>query len=204
MALDAVALATAPPPMAQEGFAGLPPVPLERPTSIADQQTKQLALLSATGLAVRRESLLAGADYYYRDRYGLLGQKLKPAVFVEYDNQGAWASPCPPGWCACTPKSTQGAASPFWVKTASSTPPKTRLCACGWGKRSMPPPTACRPPVQKTQRYQHRNRLPHRTAQRQGRSRDGARARTYTGGLGNCCNKVSPAAKRRPTWRNGT
>lgn len=57
-----------------------------RPTSIADNQTKQLALLSAAAIPVRREYLLAGAEYYYRDRHGLLGEKLKPAVFVEFDN----------------------------------------------------------------------------------------------------------------------
>jgi hypothetical protein len=38
----------------------------ERPTSIADNQTKQLALLSASAVPVRREYLLAGNDWYYR------------------------------------------------------------------------------------------------------------------------------------------
>jgi hypothetical protein len=42
----------------------------ERPTSIADNQTKQLALLSAAAVPVRREYLLAGNEYYYRERYG--------------------------------------------------------------------------------------------------------------------------------------
>ncbi len=111
MALDAVALAAAPPPMAQEALLDYHLYRLERPTSIADQQTKQLALLSATGLAVRREYLLAGADYYYRDRYGLLGQKLKPAVFVEYDNQGAQlGKPLPAGVVRVYAKDSQGAA----------------------------------------------------------------------------------------------
>ena len=58
----------------------------ERPTSIADNQTKQLALLSASAIPVRREYLLAGSDYYYRERYGQIGQKLKPAVFLEFGN----------------------------------------------------------------------------------------------------------------------
>jgi hypothetical protein len=58
----------------------------ERPTSIADNQTKQLALLSASAVPVRREYLLAGSDWYYRERYGQIGQKLKPAVFLEFEN----------------------------------------------------------------------------------------------------------------------
>jgi len=58
----------------------------ERTTSIADNQTKQLALLSASAVPVRREYLLAGNDWYYRDRYGQIGQKLKPAVFLEFEN----------------------------------------------------------------------------------------------------------------------
>ncbi len=61
----------------------------ERPTSIADNQTKQLALLSASAVPVRREYLLAGNDWYYRERMAqtnMSGQKLKPAVFLEFEN----------------------------------------------------------------------------------------------------------------------
>ena len=111
MAFDAVALA-APPPMAQEALLDYHLYRVERPTSIADQQTKQLALLSASGVAVRREYLLAGSDHYYRDRHaGLVGQKLKPAVFVEYDNQGAQlGKPLPAGVVRVYARDSQGAA----------------------------------------------------------------------------------------------
>src|SRR5690606_10495054 len=50
-------------------------------------QTKQVALLSATAVPVRKELLLRGADYYYQSSYGDLGQKIKVGVFVEFDNK---------------------------------------------------------------------------------------------------------------------
>lgn len=62
---------------------------LERPTTIADNQTKQVALMSAAAVPVKKELLLEGQNYYYSGQYGELGQKLKAAVFVEFANKGA-------------------------------------------------------------------------------------------------------------------
>lgn len=71
---------------------------LERPTTIADNQTKQIALLSATQVPARKEYRLQGADYYYRDAQGDFEQKLKVGVFVEFDNKGRSLSvPLPKG-----------------------------------------------------------------------------------------------------------
>lgn len=84
----------------------------DRPTSVADNQTKQLALLSASGVPVRREYLLAGSDDYYRDAHpGVIGHKLKPAVFVEFDNKGgALGKPLPAGVVRVYSKDSRGAA----------------------------------------------------------------------------------------------
>lgn len=60
---------------------------LERATTINENQTKQVALLSAAQVPVRKEYLLSGAAYYYGSSYGDLGQKLKVGVFVEFDNR---------------------------------------------------------------------------------------------------------------------
>jgi hypothetical protein len=60
---------------------------LGRPTTIAENQTKQVALLSASGVPARKELLLKGNDYYYQSSYGELGQKMKVGVFVEFDNK---------------------------------------------------------------------------------------------------------------------
>ncbi|MDP2825606.1 MAG: DUF4139 domain-containing protein [Sulfuritalea sp.] len=83
----------------------------ERPTGIADNQTKQLALLSASAVPVRREYLLAGNDWYYRDRYAQIGQKLKPAVFLEFENKGGQlGKPLPAGIVRVYARDSKGAA----------------------------------------------------------------------------------------------
>ena len=82
----------------------------ERPTSIADNQPRQLALLSASAVPVRRQHLLAGNDWYYRDRYAQIGQKLKPAVFLEFENKGAIGRPLPAGIVRVYAKDSKGAA----------------------------------------------------------------------------------------------
>jgi hypothetical protein len=74
-------------PMAEESLLEYHLYTLDRPTTIAENQTKQVALLSATAVPVRKELLLRGADYYYQSSYGDLGQKIKVGVFVEFDNK---------------------------------------------------------------------------------------------------------------------
>jgi hypothetical protein len=61
---------------------------LQRPTDLAENQTKQVALMSAAQVPVTKEFLLQGANYYYSGQYGELGQKLKVGVFVEFRNEG--------------------------------------------------------------------------------------------------------------------
>jgi hypothetical protein len=60
---------------------------LQRPTTIQNNQTKQVALLSGTGVPVAKELVLQGNDYYYRSSIGHLGQKLKVGVFVQFENR---------------------------------------------------------------------------------------------------------------------
>lgn len=59
---------------------------LERPTSILDRETKQVALLSAEGVHVRKKLVFDGERYFYRGRYGQLQSNKKVGVFVELDN----------------------------------------------------------------------------------------------------------------------
>jgi len=75
-------------PVAEEGLFEYHLYSVGRPTTIADNQTKQVALLSAGGVPVFKEFLLRGADYYYRASVGEIGQKLKVGVFVEFENKG--------------------------------------------------------------------------------------------------------------------
>ncbi len=60
---------------------------LNRPTTIADNQTKQVALLSATKVPVTKELILHGNDYYYGSSYGELGQHMKLDVTVKFSNK---------------------------------------------------------------------------------------------------------------------
>jgi len=62
---------------------------LQRPTTIADNQTKQVALLSASSIPVKKELVLQGNDYYYRSSVGGIGQKMKVGVFVQFENREA-------------------------------------------------------------------------------------------------------------------
>jgi hypothetical protein len=75
--------------MAQEALFEYHLYTLQRPTTIADNQTKQVALLSAQGVPVLKELLLQGSDYYYRSSVGGIGQKVKIGVFVQFDNREA-------------------------------------------------------------------------------------------------------------------
>jgi hypothetical protein len=91
-------MAGAAPAMQEESLLDYHLYTLDRLTSILDNQTKQVALLSAESISVRREYLLQGAEYYYGGRHADLGKKLKPAVFLEFDNKGGQlGKPLPKG-----------------------------------------------------------------------------------------------------------
>ena len=75
------------PAMAQEALFEYHLYTLARPTTIADNQTKQVALLGAQSVPVTKELVLQGSDYYYRSSVGAIGQKLKVGVFVQFANR---------------------------------------------------------------------------------------------------------------------
>jgi hypothetical protein len=85
--------------MAQEALFEYHLYTLQRPTTLADNQTKQVALLNAAAVPVKKELLLNGSDYYYRSSVGDIGQKMKTAVYVEFMNtEGArLGQPLPKG-----------------------------------------------------------------------------------------------------------
>ena len=79
--------AAAPASMTQESLFEYHLYNLNRPTTIADNQTKQVSLLTAASVPVNKEFLLQGNEYYYRSSYGDIGQKMKIGVFVEFENE---------------------------------------------------------------------------------------------------------------------
>jgi hypothetical protein len=89
MRKDRAMALSAPAPVAQEALFEYHLYTLGRPTTLADNQTKQVALLGASGVPVTKELLVEGSDYYYRSSVGQIGQKLKAGVFVEFANREA-------------------------------------------------------------------------------------------------------------------
>jgi hypothetical protein len=77
------------PSMAQESLFEYHLYTLNRPTTIADNQTKQVSLLTASGVGVKKELVLQGSDYYYGSSQGDIGQKIKLGVFVQFENREA-------------------------------------------------------------------------------------------------------------------
>ena len=75
------------PNMAQEDMFEYHLYTLGRPTTIADKQKKQVALLQADTVPCKKEFLVQGSSYYYRRTYGVIDKKLKVGVFVEFTNK---------------------------------------------------------------------------------------------------------------------
>ncbi|HJV88895.1 MAG TPA: DUF4139 domain-containing protein [Holophagaceae bacterium] len=77
------------PEMREEGLFEYHLYTLDRPTTLAASQTKQVALLSAASVPIRKEFRLEGQSWWYTSAQSDLGDKLKVGVFVELDNTEA-------------------------------------------------------------------------------------------------------------------
>jgi hypothetical protein len=60
---------------------------LQRLSTIKDNQTKQISLLTAEEVPVRKKLIFYGARYYYRGQYGEIMSNQKVGVFVELENK---------------------------------------------------------------------------------------------------------------------
>ncbi len=60
---------------------------LQRPATIKDNQTKQISLVTADNVNVKKELLYYGSQYYYRSAYGEKISNQKIGVFVEIANK---------------------------------------------------------------------------------------------------------------------
>jgi len=89
MALKAAAAAPASRDFVSEGFFEYHLYTLDGRTTIKDKQTKQLTLMSAANVPVRKELAFFGASDYYRTQYGTPMSNQKVSVFVELTNAKA-------------------------------------------------------------------------------------------------------------------
>lgn len=87
--METMAMADASAPMAEESLLEYHLYTLGKTTNIKNQQTKQVALLSANNIPATKQLVFKGQNYYYRNQSGNLGQKMKAGVFVEFDNKVA-------------------------------------------------------------------------------------------------------------------
>lgn len=96
---------------------------LQYATTLLENQTKQEALMSASGIPVNKEFLLSGANYYYSGQHGEIGQKLKVGVFVEFQNKGEGLGiPLPQGVIRVYKKDSRGNAQFVGEDQISHTP----------------------------------------------------------------------------------
>jgi len=81
-----MAVKAAAPQFAEESFFEYHLYTLDRPTTVKDNQTKQLSLFQASGIPVRKKLLLVGQPWFYRGQYGTIAQDEKVAVVLELVN----------------------------------------------------------------------------------------------------------------------
>ena len=60
---------------------------LQRASTIKDNQTKQISLVTADTIPVKKELLFYGARYYYHNQHGEVMSNQKVGVFVEMENK---------------------------------------------------------------------------------------------------------------------
>ena len=84
----AAAMAAAPPPQfKEEGFFEYHIYTLRRPSTIGDNQTKQISLATADSIPVRKEFLLKGIDSSFYGPSGETAGKQKVGVYIEMVNR---------------------------------------------------------------------------------------------------------------------
>ncbi len=74
--------------MKQESFFDYHLYTLQHSTTLAENQTKQIALMSAINVPVDKEYIVSGADYYYLGKHDTINQKQKVNVFMYFYNKG--------------------------------------------------------------------------------------------------------------------
>ncbi len=88
MRVAEIAAAKAPAPQFREdSFFEYHIYTLERPATVKDNQTKQISLVTAGDIPVKKELLYYGSNYYYTSRYGEAMSNQKIGVFVEIQNK---------------------------------------------------------------------------------------------------------------------
>jgi hypothetical protein len=75
------------PQFKEEGFFEYHIYTLQRPSTIKENQTKQISLITADAIPVKKEFLFRGESFYYYGQYGDVTGRQKVGVFVEIANR---------------------------------------------------------------------------------------------------------------------
>jgi hypothetical protein len=75
------------PQFKEEGFFEYHIYTLQRPSTIKDNQTKQISLITADSIPVKKELLFRGENYYYFGQYDEVTGNRKVGVYVEIANR---------------------------------------------------------------------------------------------------------------------
>jgi hypothetical protein len=96
----------------EQGFFEYHMYTLQRPTSVRDNETKQVSLLEAAGFEVQKEFVIIGQHYYYAAGYSAPGQAIKEkvGVYVQFRNsqQNKLGMPLPAGTIRLYKKDDKG------------------------------------------------------------------------------------------------
>lgn len=109
----AYAAAPASQPMQEEKLGDYHLYTLDRPTTILQNQTKQVALLSAAEIPVKREYVLQNENAYwwYQGLHSEIQKGLKPSVYLRFENKGGdLGIPLPAGTMRVYMKDANGGA----------------------------------------------------------------------------------------------
>jgi len=115
VAYDMVAPAPAPPPQfRQESLFEYHLYALQRPTDLLDRETKQVTLLEAHGIKLKKKLEFFGTSYWYTSLYPDLPKNQKVGVYIELDNseKSGLGMPLPKGTVRVY-KADQGGAQQF-------------------------------------------------------------------------------------------
>jgi hypothetical protein len=95
-----LAVAKAAPPFTQEGISEYHLYSLGRRTSIANNESKQISLLTGTGVPIEKHLITEGQTYYYRNSQGIGNATAQPVkVVYQFKNEerGGLGMPLPAG-----------------------------------------------------------------------------------------------------------
>mgnify|MGYP001183667686 CR=1 FL=1 len=107
-----MAKAEAAPEMREESLFEYHLYTLDRPTTLKENQTKQVALLSASGVPVRKEYVVRGESWWFQGQHAEPMDKLKVGVYVEFDNkpESRMGMPLPKGTVRVYKRDSEGRA----------------------------------------------------------------------------------------------